>query len=205
MVRYRLLASDGKDDRNPSMDSDYICPVVFDKESMSIDLFGSINTRTVLIFKSFLEKLIRLGVKKSKGSCITVNINSNGGASTQGFAIYDLINTCPVRTRTVSMGVTHSAALLPFLGGIERWAHENAFFLMHKVWHEPPEAGTRYSTEDFYSFGRNSRIMDERMAKIILANSKMTPAQLKKHQRRDTYIDAEEAKRLGLIHRIIKA
>ncbi len=189
-------------DKEPEFDEDEPqSQISLDEELLNIDLFGPMSYRVTMLFKAYLDKLIRTykGLPQAPKEPITVVINSRGGDATQGLAIYDLIRTCGVKIRTITLGEADSAAMVIFLAGHERLIHKNAHLLFHRTDGEP--GNSRRVCESFI----NQLItLDKRYNKIVLDNSKLTRAQLNRLGRLEKFITAEEAVKFGLAHGIIE-
>jgi ATP-dependent Clp protease protease subunit len=62
---------------------------------------------------------------------ITLCISSPGGAPEQAYYAYEILRQIPVPLITHNTGITHSAAVILFLAGNERYCTPGATFLMH--------------------------------------------------------------------------
>ena len=65
---------------------------------------------------------------------IDVEINTNGGSTTHGVAIYNFLKNHPARVRTTVLGGAHSAGSMIFLAGDERIMPSGTSSLIHFPW-----------------------------------------------------------------------
>ena len=65
---------------------------------------------------------------------IDVEINTNGGSTTHGVAIYNFLKNHPARIRTKILGGAHSAGSMIFLAGDERIMPSGTSSLIHFPW-----------------------------------------------------------------------
>jgi ATP-dependent Clp protease, protease subunit len=131
---------------------------------------------------------------------IALYINSPGGMSYAGMAIYDVMQhvSCDVSTICVGMGM--SAAAMILCGGSpgKRFALPNAKIMIHQG-----TAGTRGAPRDMEIHLREVLATTRRMAEIIAFHSGQSVEQVERDIDRDFFMTAEEAKAYGLIDDII--
>ncbi|HML00778.1 MAG TPA: ATP-dependent Clp protease proteolytic subunit [Acidimicrobiales bacterium] len=131
---------------------------------------------------------------------ISLYINSPGGMSYAGMAIYDVMQhvSCDVSTICVGMGM--SAAAMILCGGSpgKRFALPNAKIMIHQG-----TAGTRGAPRDMEIHLREVLATTRRMAEIIAFHSGQSVEQVERDIDRDFFMTAEEAKEYGLIDGII--
>jgi ATP-dependent Clp protease, protease subunit len=131
---------------------------------------------------------------------IALYINSPGGLSYAGMAIYDVIQhvSCDVSTICVGMGM--SAAAMILCGGTpgKRYALPNAKIMIHEG-----TAGTSGAPRDMQIHLREVLATTRRMAEIIAFHSGQELDKVERDLDRDYFMTAEEAKAYGLIDEII--
>jgi len=131
---------------------------------------------------------------------ISLYINSPGGMSYAGMAIYDVMQhvSCDVSTICVGMGM--SAAAMILCGGSpgKRFALPNAKIMIHQG-----TAGTRGAPRDMEIHLREVLATTRRMAEIIAFHSGQSLDQVERDIDRDFFMTAEEAMAYGLIDGII--
>jgi ATP-dependent Clp protease, protease subunit len=131
---------------------------------------------------------------------IALYINSPGGLSYAGMAIYDVIQhvSCDVSTICVGMGM--SAAAMILCGGSpgKRYALPNSKIMIHQG-----TAGTKGAPRDMEIHLREVLATTRRMAEIIAFHSGQPLAKVEQDIDRDYFMTPEEAKAYGLIDEII--
>lgn len=128
-------------------------------------------------------------------------LNSGGGSVWDGFAFIDYLNRLErqgTHIRIVGLGVVASMAGIILQCATERVLTDRAWFHMHEV--SNMVAGTITAQEDNIKL---SKALQGRAIELLCARSTLTPTKLKAMwARKDVYIDAKEALKLGLIDRI---
>jgi len=131
---------------------------------------------------------------------IALYINSPGGLSYAGMAIYDVIQhvSCDVSTICVGMGM--SAAAMILCGGTpgKRFALPNSKIMIHQG-----SAGTKGAPRDMEIHLREVLANTRRMAEIIAFHSGQSLEKVEQDIDRDYFMTPEEAKAYGLIDDII--
>ena len=201
MVRKNNVLRSGQDSQ-PDI------PVVFDKASMRVDIFCRISPKTTLDVHSILKELGSLkgngsGVSRKK---ITVVVNTCGGEALQGLAIYDLLRSCGLDVTTVVLGEAASSGLAVVLAGRERLMYPNAILHFHQTAMEF-EKGKSIKVlrqEEVDRERAQTRTVDALYAKITLENSRISLRQLKALEQREAHVTAEQALKMGLVHKLIE-
>lgn len=131
---------------------------------------------------------------------ISLYINSPGGLSYAGMAIYDVIQhvSCDVSTICVGMGM--SAAAMILCGGTpgKRFALPNSKIMIHQG-----SAGTKGAPRDMEIHLREVLATTRRMAEIIAFHSGQPLEKVELDIDRDYFMTPEEAKAYGIIDDII--
>lgn len=131
---------------------------------------------------------------------IFLYINSPGGLSYAGMAIYDVMQhvSCDVSTICVGMGM--SAAAMILCGGApgKRYALPNSKVMIHQG-----TAGTRGAPRDMEIHLREVLATTHRMAEIIAFHSGQPLGKVEQDIDRDFFMTAGEAKSYGIIDDII--
>ncbi|MGH8981917.1 MAG: ATP-dependent Clp protease proteolytic subunit [Acidimicrobiales bacterium] len=131
---------------------------------------------------------------------ISLYINSPGGLSYAGMAIYDAMQhvTCNVSTICVGMGM--SAAAMILCGGApgKRYALPNSRIMIHQG-----TAGTRGAPRDMEVHLREVMATTRRMVEIIAFHSGQPVEKVERDIDRDYFMTAEEAKAYGIVDDII--
>jgi ATP-dependent protease ClpP protease subunit len=77
-------------------------------------------------------------------------MSSPGGSLEEGFALYGLLRSVPIKVITVNIGIIASIATVPFLAGTDRIAYPHSRFHFHNFeWYDgAPHNLTRLEFED---------------------------------------------------------
>jgi len=133
---------------------------------------------------------------------IDIYINSPGGSTTAGLAIYDCMQLIKPDVSTICMGLAASAAAILLAAGApnKRYALPYSRILIHQPWIRG--LGGQATDIDIHAqeIMRTRRIMNE-----ILAHHTGKPMEKIKHDtERDYYMSPEEAREYGIIDKIIR-
>jgi ATP-dependent Clp protease protease subunit len=127
---------------------------------------------------------------------IFLYINSPGGLSYAGMAIYDVMQhvSCDVSTICVGMGM--SAAAMILCGGApgKRYALPNSRVMIHQG-----TAGTRGAPRDMEIHLREVMATTRRMAEIIAFHTGQALEKVERDIDRDFFMTADEAKAYGIV------
>jgi ATP-dependent Clp protease protease subunit len=134
------------------------------------------------------------------GKDIFLYINSPGGLSYAGMAIYDVMQHVRSEVSTVCVGMGMSAAAMVLCGGApgKRLATPNAKIMIHQG-----TAGARGAPRDMEIHLREVLATTKRMAEIISYHSGRPLEQVERDIDRDFFMTAEEAKDYGLIDEVL--
>jgi ATP-dependent Clp protease protease subunit len=131
---------------------------------------------------------------------ISLYINSPGGSSYAGMAIYDAMQYVRCDVRTICTGMGMSAAAMILCGGTagKRYALPNAKMMIHQG-----SGGFRGSPSDIQIAAREILAMTERYAQIISDHTGQPIEQVKRDIDRDHYMTGAEAVEYGLVDEVI--
>ena len=134
------------------------------------------------------------------GRDISLYINSPGGLSYAGMAIYDVMQHVRSEVSTVCVGMGMSAAAMILCGGApgKRLATPNAKIMIHQG-----SAGARGAPRDMEIHLREVLATTRRMAEIIAHHSGQPIERVERDIDRDYFLTAGEAKDYGLIDQVI--
>lgn len=132
---------------------------------------------------------------------ITLYINSPGGHVTAGLAIYDTMQYIKPDVCTVCMGMAASMGAVLLAGGADgkRFALPNAEVMIHQ-----PLGGVEGQASDIHIHATHIIQTKERLNKILAKHTGQSLKTLHVDTDRDNYMSAEEAKKYGLIDKIVK-
>lgn len=160
-------------------------------------LGGSIDdavANTVIAQLLFLEK-------QDEKADIMLYINSPGGIVTATLAVYDTMNYIKCDVSTVCIGLCASAASVLLSSGAKgkRLILPNAEVLIHQVM-----GGAEGQATDIDISARHILKVKDRLNKILAKNTNQPLAKIEKDSDRDFYMNAEEAKKYGIVDKIVK-
>ncbi len=169
-----------------------------------------LKTRAILVFEQVSDKLARrvqsnllLLQQDDEKAPITVYINSPGGSADSGFAIFDSLRFFKPPVRTVVNGLCASAAVMIYLAAPKerRFSLPNSRFLLHQ-----PSTMAYGSASDIQINAEEIVKLRERYNQIVgeeCGNKSME--QVTKDAYRDFWLSPEEAKKYGLVGRVVKS
>jgi ATP-dependent Clp protease protease subunit len=131
---------------------------------------------------------------------IELYINSPGGETSAGLAIYDTVQYVKPPVRTLCVGLAASAAALLLAAGApgKRHALPNARIMIHQPWGQIGQGQAVDLGIQAKEFLRTKRLMEE-----ILARHTGQPVdRIHQDTDRDYYMDPEEARAYGMIDAI---
>ena len=134
------------------------------------------------------------------GKDISLYINSPGGSSYAGMAIYDAMQYVKSDVSTVCIGMGMSAAAMILSGGApgKRFALPNAKMMIHQG-----SGGFRGTPADIQIAAREILQMTRRYAEIIAHHSGRSVEQVQKDIDRDRFMTPGEAVEYGLIDEVM--
>jgi ATP-dependent Clp protease, protease subunit len=131
---------------------------------------------------------------------ISLYINSPGGSSYAGMAIYDAMQFVSADVQTFAIGMAMSAGAMILCGGAagKRYVLPNAKVMIHQG-----SGGFRGSPADIQIAAKEILEMTERMAQIISRHSGRPIEQVRQDIDRDRFMTPEEAVEYGLADEIM--
>lgn len=132
---------------------------------------------------------------------IDLYINSPGGTITAGLAIYDSMQLVKPDVSTVCMGMAASAAALLLAGGAakKRFALPYSRILIHQPWAK----GIGGQATDIDIHAKEILQSRESLNKILVKHTGQPLERIKEDTERDFFMSAEEAKKYGIIDKVI--
>jgi len=167
-----------------------------------------LKTRAILVFEQVSDKLARrvqstllLLQQDDEKAPITVYINSPGGSADSGFAIYDSLRFFKPPVRTVVNGLCASAAVMIYLAAPKerRFSLPNSRFLLHQ-----PSTMAYGSASDIQINAEEIVKLRERYNQIVGEECGKSMDQVTKDADRDFWLSPEEARKYGLVGKVIK-
>jgi len=159
-------------------------------------LGGQVNDHVANIV---IAQLLHLEAEDTKKD-ISLYINSPGGSVSAALAMYDTMNHIKPDVSTICVGLAASAAALLLASGKKgkRYALPNAEIMIHQVM-----GGAEGQASDIEITARHILQVKEKLNRILAQNTGKTTAQVEKDSDRDYYMSAIEAKKYGLIDKVL--
>lgn len=131
---------------------------------------------------------------------ISLYINSPGGSASATLAMIDTINHIKPDVSTVCVGMAASGGAWLLSSGAKgkRLALPNAEIMIHQ-----PLGGAEGQAADIEIRARQILRLRETLAKMMAKNTGQTLAQVEKDIDRDFFMSAEEAKKYGIVDKIL--
>jgi ATP-dependent Clp protease protease subunit len=127
-------------------------------------------------------------------------INSPGGAVTAALAIIDTMNNIKNDVSTVCVGMAASGAAIILSAGKKgkRLAMPNAEVMIHQ-----PHGGTEGQATDIEISAKHIIKLRENLNKMLAENTGQLLSKVEKDVERDFFMDANEAKKYGIVDKIM--
>ncbi|MDR3305953.1 MAG: Clp protease ClpP [Clostridiales Family XIII bacterium] len=123
---------------------------------------------------------------------ITVHINSYGGETAGGLAIYNTLKNKDIKVKTVVDGYACSAAAVIFMAGEERVMNEASIFMIHNAW--TYAAG---NAKELRKSADDLDVVSEVSANAFRAHMTISEEELVSLLDNETYIKPEQAVEWG--------
>lgn len=132
---------------------------------------------------------------------ISLYINSPGGSTTAGMAIYDTMQYIKPEVNTICTGMAASMGAVLLIAGSngKRFALPNSEIMIHQ-----PHGGAQGQASDIEISARRIIRIRKLLNEIISERSGKPLEQVEKDTDRDFFLSAEEAKQYGLIDKVIQ-
>ncbi len=166
-------------------------------KTRSIMLSGEINKESA---EKIISQLLVLEAEDSEKD-ITIYINSPGGDVDAGYAIYDMVRFISPKVIMVGTGLVASAASLVLLAvpSDRRVGLPNSTYLIHQ-----PMSGMKGFATAIEIYSKQIDRLRYKLDKVIADATNKSVEEVKKDTERDHWLFSDEAKKYGLISRIIE-
>lgn len=160
-----------------------------------IFLTGEVNDQ---ISSLIVAQLLFLEAENPKKD-ISFYINSPGGVVTSGLAMYDTMQYIRPKVATICIGQACSMGSLLLAAGEPgmRYALPNARIMVHQ-----PSGGARGQAADIEIQAREILKLRQRLNNIYVKHTGQKLEKIETAMDRDNFMDAEEAKKFGLIDHV---
>lgn len=131
---------------------------------------------------------------------VKLYVNSPGGSVTSTLAVIDTMNYIKPDVSTICIGLAASGGAVVLSSGAKgkRFALPNAEVMIHQ-----PLGGIEGQASDIAITAKQILKIKENLNKIMAKNTGQSLAQIEKDSDRDYYLSAEEAKKYGVIDKIV--
>lgn len=131
---------------------------------------------------------------------ISIYINSPGGSVTATLAMVDAMNHIKPNVSTVCIGMAASGGAILLASGQKgkRFSLPNSEIMIHQ-----PHGGAEGQTTDIEITAKQYVKMREKLNKLLAKNTGQSFSKIEKDVERDYFMDAEEAKKYGIIDKIL--
>ncbi len=189
----------------------YLIPTVLEKTSLgerAYDIYSRLLKDRIIFLGGpidsdmaniIIAQLLFLENEDSKKD-ITLYVNSPGGSVVAGMAIIDTMNFIKPDVATVCVGMAASMGAMILTSGAKgkRFALPNAEVMIHQ-----PLGGTEGQASDIAIHAEHILKTKENLYRIISETTGKSMAQVTKDADRDYYMSSEEAKKYGIVDKII--
>ncbi|WP_410772386.1 ATP-dependent Clp endopeptidase proteolytic subunit ClpP [Fontibacillus sp. BL9] len=127
-------------------------------------------------------------------------INSPGGSTSAGFAIYDTMQYVKPDVQTICSGMAASFAAILLMSGAKgkRFALPNSEIMIHQ-----PHGGTQGQASDIEISAKRIIRIRERLNEIAAERTGQPVERIARDMDRDYFLSAEEAKDYGILDQVI--
>jgi ATP-dependent Clp protease protease subunit len=189
-----------------------LVPIVIEKSPLgerAYDIYSRLLKERIIflgepiddaVANTLIAQLLFLDAENSKED-IKIYVNSPGGSVTSALALYDTIQHVKADVATICLGQAASAAAVLLAAGAKgkRYALPNARIMIHQVM-----GGVEGQQKDIEIQAKEiSRIKDQ-INQILAKHTGQTVKRIETDSDRDYFMSAEEAKKYGLIDKIIQ-
>jgi ATP-dependent Clp protease protease subunit len=169
--------------------------VYYDTEKRKISLAGDFDERNTKEIIWALQEMEAI----EKRDPIDIYITSNGGEAECFLSIYDVIQNLKCKVNTIALGKAYSAGAYLLLSGTgDRIAYKNTFIMLHELSSSTEGRLTDMRiTQGFYDR------LQKTLNKIVSEHTGQPLSKVEEDLKRDMWMNAEEAKKYGIIDKII--
>jgi ATP-dependent Clp protease protease subunit len=188
-----------------------LIPMVIDKSPMgerAYDIYSRLLKERIIflgepiddaVANTLIAQLLHLDAESSTDD-IKIYINSPGGSVTSAMAMYDAIQFVKADVSTICLGQAASAAAVLLAAGTKgkRFALPNARIMIHQVM-----GGMEGQQTDVEIQAREMLRMKNQINDILAKHTGQPVKKIEQDTDRDNFMTPEDAKKYGLIDKII--
>jgi ATP-dependent Clp protease protease subunit len=189
-----------------------LVPMVIEKSNMgerAYDIYSRLLKERIIflgegiddaVVNTVIAQLLFLDAENSKED-IKIYINSPGGSVTSAMALYDTMQHVKADVSTICIGQAASAAAVLLACGAKgkRFSLPNSRVLIHQVM-----GGVEGQQKDVEIQAREMMRIKNQINNILSKHTGQPVSKIEKDTDRDYFMTAEEAKKYGIIDKIIQ-
>ena len=189
----------------------YLIPTVIEKSQFgerAYDIYSRLLRERIIflggsiddgVANTVIAQLLFLQSEDPKKE-ITLYVNSPGGMVTAGLAIIDTMNHISPDVSTVCVGLAASMGAHILAAGKKgkRYSLPNSEVMIHQ-----PSGGAEGKASDIEISAREIIKLRHRLNQIFAKNTSQPLSKIEKDMDRDFFLDAEEAKKYGIVDKIL--
>jgi len=197
---------------NNEIKNQYLIPTVIEKTNYgerAYDIYSRLLRDRIIfiggpiddgVANSIIAQLLFLDSQNSKED-IKLYINSPGGQVTSALAIYDTMQYVKTDVSTICIGMAASAAALLLASGAKskRIILPNGEVLIHQVM-----GGAQGQATDIDIHAKHILNIKKKLNEIMAKHTGNPLSKVEKDAERDYFMSADEAKKYGIVDKIIK-
>ena len=197
--------------KNEILPSNYLVPTVVEETNRgerAYDIYSRLlNERVIFLGDEVNSQTANLVVAQllhlayqNPDEDIKLYINSPGGSVYDGLAIYDTMNFIKPDVQTIGIGLQASMGAFLLSAGAKgkRAVLGNSRVMIHQ-----PSSGTQGKITDQEITLREGVELKKKLNKILAKNTGQKLEKIEKDVERDFWMSAEEAKKYGLIDKVL--
>lgn len=197
---------------NATPSAQHLIPIVVEKTpygERSFDIYSRLLQDRVIFLSGPIDDAMANTViaqmlfldNQNSDKDIKIYINSPGGSVTAGMAIYDTMQYVKADVSTICIGMAASMAAVLLACGAEnkRFSLPNSEIMIHQVM-----GGMEGQASDIKIHAERILKMKERLNKILAKHTGQPMNIIEKDTDRDNFMLASEAKKYGLVDKVIE-
>ena len=198
---------------NKEPKSNYLIPTVIEKSTYgerAYDIYSRLLKDRIIFLGSPIDDAVANTIiaqllfleSQDKTKDIKIYINSPGGSVTAGLAIYDTMQYIKPDVSTICVGLAASMGAFLLIAGAKgkRFALPNAEVMIHQLM-----GGVEGQATDVKIRTERMLKLKDRLNKIMAHHTGQSVEKIDRDTDRDNFMSPEEAKKYGLIDRVIGA
>ncbi|MFC1598539.1 ATP-dependent Clp endopeptidase proteolytic subunit ClpP [Patescibacteria group bacterium] len=198
--------------KNKGTKNQILIPTVIEKSShgeRAYDIYSRLLKERIIFLGSAINDTVANTViaqmlfleSEDAKKDIKLYINSPGGSVTSGLAIYDTMQYLKPDVSTICIGIAASMGAVLLASGQKgkRLALPNSEVMVHQVM-----GGAEGQATDIKIRAEHILKIKDRLNEILAKHTGQSISKIEKDTDRDYYLSSEEAKKYGLIDKIIK-